>query len=66
MTETKQREWGGEKKERVGQGGGIGGDMGERIKGVLRKSKDEKVMKDCQKAQVGKRAGLLVYIYLLL
>lgn len=65
MTETKQREW-GEKEERKGSdGGGVGRDMGERIKGVLRKSKDEKVMKDCQRAQVGKRAGLLVYSYLL-
>lgn len=54
------------RKKGLGQGGGIGRDMGERIKGVLRKSKDEKVMKDCQTAQVGKRAGLLVYIYLLL
>lgn len=36
------------------------GICGGRIKGVLRKRKDEKVMKDCQRAQVGKRAGLLV------
>lgn len=67
MTETKQREWRGKKEERkrLGQRGGIERDMGGGIKGVLRKRKDEKVMKDCQKAQVGKRAGLLASIYLL-
>lgn len=65
MTEAKQ-EWGKRRKKRAGTGrGDWGGCVGKRIKGVLRKGKDEKVMKDCWRAQVGKRAGLSVYIYLL-
>lgn len=67
MTETKQREWGGRKErsqDRVRGRGGVERDMEGRIKGVLRERKDEKVLKDCQRAQVGKRAGLLVRIYL--
>lgn len=65
MTETKQWEWGGWGAKGEDRGGVLGGIWRGRIKGVLRKRKDEKVMKDCQRAQVGKRAGLLVYIYLL-
>lgn len=54
--------WGSKRRGR----GVLGGIWRGRIKGVLRKRKDEKVMKDCQRAQVGKGAGLLVYIYLFL